>query len=143
MTPKKELQMAYGLTIILLVVGVLSYSAFSARVPEQPVRLMFESAAGNVLFDHKTHTAVSGYSISCKDCHHHPEDESELRACGDCHRIQETGEKMPQACTDCHEPDEIQDTKIIKKADAFHLQCINCHTDFEAGPEECRSCHIL
>jgi len=143
MTPKKELQMAYALAIILLVVGVLSYSAFSARAPEQPVRLMFKSAAGNVLFDHKTHTEESGYGISCEDCHHHFEEEVDFRACGDCHILPENGEKMPQYCMDCHEPDEIEDTEMIKKVDAFHLQCINCHTDFEAGPEECQSCHIL
>jgi hypothetical protein len=27
--------------------------------------------------------------------------------------------------------------------DAFHDQCIQCHREFEAGPEECSQCHVL
>jgi hypothetical protein len=142
MTPNKELQVAYVLAIVLLAVGIISYSAFSAKSPEQPVRLMFKSAAGNVLFDHKTHSAESGYALSCNDCHHHPQ-EADLRACGDCHRPPDNGEETPQACLDCHEPDEIEGMDMIKKADAFHDQCINCHKDFGAGPEECQSCHVM
>ena len=86
MDAKKELHLAVGLAIVLLVVGVFSYAAFSARAPEQPVRLMYTSATGKVLFDHKTHRADAGYGVSCGDCHHHPaDDDSALRACGDCH----------------------------------------------------------
>jgi hypothetical protein len=144
MTSKKELQLAYGLIIVLFIVGVLSYAAFSVKTPDQPVRLMFKSVAGRVLFDHKTHTDDSGYGISCKDCHHHPEeDETDFRACGDCHSALPEGETFPEACTDCHGLDEIEGTEMMKKADAFHSQCIDCHKDNEAGPEECASCHVL
>jgi hypothetical protein len=51
MVLKKELQMAYGLAIVLFIVGVISYAAFPAKTPDRPVRLMFQSIAGNVLFD--------------------------------------------------------------------------------------------
>lgn len=144
MAPEKELQIAYGLVIVLFIVGVLSYAAFSAKPPDEPVRLMFKGVAGNVLFDHKTHTADSGYGLSCKDCHHHPEeDEVDLRACGDCHSLPVKGETVPLACKDCHEPDELEDSEMTKKTDAFHSQCIGCHKESEAGPYECASCHIM
>jgi len=145
MTPKKELQMAYGMVIILLVVGFLSYAAFSAKTPDQPVRIMFKGVAGKVLFDHKTHTSSSGYGISCSDCHHHPESDEEaaLMACGDCHQVPNKDAPVPQSCSDCHEPDEIEDVEMSKKSDAFHSQCERCHQDVGAGPEEnrCGWCH--
>ena len=124
MISNKELQIAYGLAIILLVVGVLSYSAFSAKTPDQPVRLMFKCVAGKILFDHKTHE--SDYGISCSDCHHNLEE----------------GETNPQACGECHEP-VSQDEDVPNRADAFHAQCIDCHKESGAGPEKCALCHVM
>ena len=170
MTPKKELRLAYALAIILFVVGVLSYAiaAFSAKTPDSPIRLMFKGVAGKVLFDHKTHTQDAGYGISCGECHHHPgededsgededpgedEDSGEdedpggnedaIRACGDCHLFTEKEDTLPESCAECHEADEIEDSEVIKRVDAFHSQCINCHKENEAGPEECASCHVM
>ena len=144
MTSKKQLQLAYGLAVVLFLVGIISYSAFSAKQPETPIRLMFQSAAGGVLFSHQAHTADAGYGIACKDCHHHPEeDDVDLRACGECHRLPEKGEPAPKACSDCHEPDEVEDTEMMKRSDAFHSQCIECHKDIEAGPQACGSCHFM
>ncbi len=151
MSLKKELKLAYGLAIILLVVGVISYAAFPAKAPEEPVRIMYKVVAGKVLFDHKAHTAESGYGLSCRDCHHHPEDpedeEDSLLACGDCHQIPAEGEAVPQACDECHEPDEIEDSEMTKRADAFHSQCEECHKDSDIGPveddERCSWCHFM
>jgi hypothetical protein len=146
MTPKKELQLAYGMVIILLVVGFLSYAAFSAKTPDQPVRIMFKGVAGKVLFDHRTHTSDSGYGVSCKDCHHHPksDEEAALMACGECHQAPTADAQVPQSCSDCHEPDEIEGAEMSKKSDAFHSQCERCHQDVGAGPEEnrCNWCHV-
>ena len=144
MNSEKELKIVYSLAIILFIVGILSYAAFPAKIPDEPVRLMFKGVAGNVLFGHKTHTTDSGYGISCKDCHHHPEeDETDLRACSECHYLPKDGETAPQACNDCHEPDEIEDSEFIKTSDAFHTQCISCHQENESGPEECADCHAM
>ena len=128
MASKKQLQLAYGLAIILFVVGVISYAynAFSAKPLDQPVRLMFKVVAGRVIFDHKTHTAESGYGISCTDCHHNLEE----------------GETKPEACGECHEP-ESQDEDTPSRSDAFHSQCIDCHKEAGAGPEKCASCHVM
>lgn len=127
MNSNKELKLAYGLAIILLIVGVLSFAAFPAKSPDNPIRIMFKSAAGKVLFDHKTHRTADGYGISCADCHH----------------TMEVGETEDvEACGDCHEP-ESDDEDFPKRSDAFHQQCIGCHEDFEAGPIECSACHII
>ena len=131
---------------VLFVVGIVSYAytAFSAKPPENPVRIMYHSAAGKVLFDHKTHTADTGYGFSCWDYHHHPpEDEAAPRACGDCHNLPIEQGKLTESCADCHDENEIESSEVSKMGDAFHLQCINCHTDAGAGPEDRNSCHLL
>jgi len=149
MTLKKELQYVYGLAVLLFVVGVLSYAAYPKKAPDPPIRLMFSAIAGNVLFDHKTHSADTGYGLSCQDCHHHSEeDEPSVPVCGDCHSPPAEGETVNQTCLECHEAEEVEDTEmIIKRADTFHLRCIGCHQEFEAGPQEgpehCSSCHAL
>ncbi|QTA91184.1 cytochrome c3 family protein [Desulfonema magnum] len=141
MTSKKELQLAYGLAIVLLLVGILSYTVSSADVPEEPVRMMFQCSTGKVLFDHKTHTAESGYGLACNACHHHPEDSEDSPACRECHVLPADG-SAPQICLDCHEADEIEMDSMMKKTDALHQQCIGCHKEQEAGPVECESCHV-
>ena len=126
MTSKRELQVAYGMAIILFVAGVLSYAAFSHATPEQPLRQMFKTSAGKVLFDHKEHLAESGYALDCVDCHHNLEDDEE----GDLN------------CGECHEPGP-GDEDLPGRADAFHQQCIGCHEDANAGPKGCNECHVL
>ena len=127
MFSKKELKLAYGVAACLLVIGAISYAAFPLKAPQEPLRIMFHVTAGNVLFNHKVHGDVSGYGLSCGDCHHTlSEDEyADAQSCSECHELDEGDEEMP------------------KRADAFHLQCINCHKDFEAGPTECSGCHTL
>lgn len=126
MVSKKELQMAYAVAIVLFIVGVVSYAAFPAKTPERPVRIMFQSIAGNVLFDHKTHMSSAGYGLSCRDCHH----------------TLEEGETEASSCLQCHEL-ESEDPSMPKRSDAFHKQCIECHQQIEAGPRDCNSCHVL
>jgi len=129
MFSKKELQLVCGVGVILLVVGVISYSAFSAKPPREPVRIMFEVGAGNVLFDHKTHSDASGYALSCGDCHH---------------TLSEDEYDDAQSCSECHDPDE-GDESVPKRSDAFHQQCAGCHENFGAGPAnaECAQCHVM
>jgi len=129
MFSKLQLKLAYGLAIYLLFVGVLCYAAFPAKTPAEPVRLMFDVTAGKVLFDHKTHSADTGYGLSCGDCHH-TLSEDEYADAG--------------SCTECHDPDE-GDEEIPKRADAFHQQCTGCHEGYGAGPleKECSACHVM
>ena len=146
MDSKKELRVAYTMAAILFIVGVVCYAAFSANVPEkEPIRRMFKTDAGKVLFQHKLHTESSGYGISCYDCHHHPEsDESALLACGKCHgKGDEMDEATMKTCMECHDEDEVEGAEMTKSADAFHSQCIQCHKEFEKGPVECSECHVM
>ncbi len=129
MFSKKELQLVYGLAVVLLIVGVISFAAFSAQTPtREPVRMMFQVAAGNVLFDHKTHTSVEGYGLSCGDCHH---------------TLAEDEYDDAQSCSECHDPEE-GDEDVPKRGDAFHQQCGDCHAGFGKGPlqEDCSGCHV-
>lgn len=144
MIPKKKMKLVYGLVIYFLVVGVLCYAAFPVSAPEEPMRIMYHVTAGKVLFDHQTHTSETAYGLSCWDCHHHPvDDDAGLVACGTCHTPTGDAEGLPESCLDCHDSDEIEDTQVLKRADAFHAQCIECHQDFDAEITECESCHAM
>ena len=130
MFSKNELKLAYGLIIYFLFVGVLCYAAFPPKSPREPIRLKFEVATGNVIFEHKKHLGVNGYGLSCGDCHHTlSEDEYE-----------EAG-----SCSECHELDE-GDEEVPKRSDALHQQCAGCHEGFGSGPlyveQDCNTCHV-
>ena len=128
MISKQKLKVLYGLVVYFLVVGVLCYAAFPVSPPEEPMRLMFKVTAGKVLFDHYSHTSEPGYGLSCNDCHHHPlDDDAGLIACGECHNTTDDVAQPPEVCSDCHEPDEIKDIQIMKRSEAFHAGCIECH----------------
>jgi len=119
MTPKGEQSLASALAAILLVVGVVCYAGFQQETPEEPVRLMFKTTAGKVLFDHKTHTVE--YDAACDDCHHEEQDDT-----------------MSCSGEDCHGPDSDP-----KRGDALHTNCKGCHEEMGAGPVECAACHVL
>jgi hypothetical protein len=76
MTSKGEQLFAFGLALVCLVVGIVCYAACPQEKPEEPVRIMFQSTAGKILFDHKNQTADEGYGVACDDCHHEEQDES-------------------------------------------------------------------
>jgi hypothetical protein len=133
MASKNELQLAHGLWIILLVVGAICFLASPAETPDPPVRIMLKNMAGKVLFDHKVHTEVRGYGLSCVDCHHtNTNDDPRPDDCGECHKA---------------EKQEKEGKMVIKRLDAFHQQCEKCHKDYDIGPEKdddrCSWCHML
>lgn len=141
MTPKKELQLAYRLAGILLVVGIFCYAASSTESPSPQFR--YKTDVGNVLFDHKAHFSPEQYGISCEDCHHHDLDNApNYLACNVCHQIVDEDQSVPEACLDCHDLDEIEGTEMSNSSDAAHEQCKNCHDQYGAGPVECNGCHV-
>jgi len=119
-----QLKTAYILSATLFLVGVVAYAAYPDKPPEQPVRMVLRNIGGNVLFDHKKHTAEAGYGIACKDCHHDMEDEK----------------SKPTACGECHKP---AGEEALRRADAFHKNCQGCHEEGGLGPVECNRCHLL
>jgi len=136
MSLKNELKLVYGLAIVCLVVGVFCYSSLPAKSPEPPVRLMFKTVGGNVLFDHQTHS--DAYGLNCKDCHHAYDD---------------TAAKEPVACGSCHKADGQYVPAIGENGKFDHeahsmdmgLACNDCHHNYyeEDGgePQLCSDCH--
>ncbi len=155
MAPQKELKLAYSLAIALLIVGVISFAAFPAKTPDEPIRIMYKSVAGKVLFDHKTHADEAGYALTCEDCHHHYEfegsagidgEEPVVQACAVCHPFKPAEQAYPEPCMECHDEEDLdEDIVVTKKTDAFHDQCENCHQEAEIGPveERCNWCHVM
>jgi hypothetical protein len=126
MNGKKEANFALALAVILLLVAVVGYAGYPVKKPESPLRIMFKSISGNVLFDHKEHTSDEAYGFKCKDCHH---------------EIEKEGEK-PSRCGDCHKAEEGEGMGPLRP-DAFHQQCKGCHEDQGMGPVNCTACHVL
>lgn len=122
---RKERIVAYWIAGIFFVIGVVCYAALPEKAPEQPVRIMFKSTGGKVLFDHKWHVAEDGYGLACSDCHHDLESEGD----------------QPTACGECHMTDSEEDSP--KRSDALHTQCIGCHEDSGGGALKCAECHML
>ena len=132
MTSKKELKLALGVAIVLLVVGVACFAAFSAKTPDEPLRVVFGGAAGNVMFNHQTHYSDDGYSMEC----HEAEDHEDLELA----TVKGVNVYDAESCLDCH--DEMEEMTPSKRTDSFHGQCIGCHAEMEAGPQECAECHL-
>lgn len=120
---KKQKTFVYWFTAVLFVVGVVCYAAFPDRTPAEPVRIMFSNTAGNVLFDHKTHTAPEAYGFDCIDCHHELED----------------GEPEALACSECHLPGGEDE---FARSEVFHQQCNECHEAAATAPIDCAECHV-
>ncbi len=148
MTSKKHRMIVYSVAIPLLFIAIVCYAAFPIEAPEEPIRLMYQTNAGKVLFDHQTHTGEKGYGLDCYDCHHHtPDDEAGLISCGACHVPNPEEGVIPEGCLECHEEEEVEDSEYPKRSDAFHQQCMQCHEEFEKGPtsksEDCGKCHVI
>jgi len=144
MTNNKKPKLAYCLTVILLLVGALCYAAFPVESPKDPVRKMFKTSAGKVLFSHKVHRAETGYGVACIDCHHHnEEDEESFKACGECHKTEEP-KTVPENCLECHEAAGEIEEHHSKNPDESDLHaCSECHKQVEDGsvPQVCIDCH--
>jgi len=129
---KKERIIACCAAVALFIVGVVCYAAFPDKQPEdKPVRIMFQSTAGKVLFPHKGHLTKEKYGLECIDCHRYWDKDKREKpiSCNECHSVKEAVEKKP------------------KRADALHKRCMGCHEDTGHGPghlaNECSLCHVL
>lgn len=149
MTSKKHRLIMYGVAIQLVLIAIVCYAAFPIETPREPIRLMYQTNAGKVLFDHQTHASVEGYALDCLDCHHlHFGEEIDPVACSLCHAAKGEEKEFPDMCFDCHgDASEFEEPYTLKRSDAFHQQCIQCHEQYGAGPrsgsENCSACHVL
>jgi hypothetical protein len=124
---KREKIIAYCAAIVLFVVGMVCYAALPEKQPEEPVRIMFQSTGGKVLFTHNIHTSEDNYGFYCIDCHHYWDEDPDVK---------------PVSCSECHMT-ESEEEDIPKRSDALHDQCMGCHEDNWGGPVECSGCHVL
>lgn len=165
MTFQKHRSIVYGVAVPLLFIAIVCYAAFPVEAPQEPIRLMYQTKAGKVLFDHQTHASAKGYALSCFDCHHHiPDDEEGLIACGQCHLPKLEEGVVPESCLECHDTSDLEDAEYPKRADAIHKQCTDCHKDYGKGPQheaslsteekkmlqtepnawvDCNKCHVI
>ncbi|MDY6845181.1 MAG: cytochrome c3 family protein, partial [Thermodesulfobacteriota bacterium] len=106
----------------MLFIGIIGYS-WVQEEPEVPVRILYKTNAGKVLFDHKTHTTGKNYASECVDCHHEYEE----------------GEELPVSCAECHE----REAEELNRAAVLHSQCKSCHEAEGRGPVACGECHRM
>ncbi len=118
------------LAVLMLGFGALAYTCALPEVPTttaQPTgeTPLLSSAVlvemyGPASFDHELHQRIAG---DCAVCHHR------------------SGDKTPR-CNECHSapfnPANLNKPGI---AHVYHLRCISCHIQNEAGPTECTGCH--
>jgi predicted CXXCH cytochrome family protein len=67
--------------------------------------------------------------------------------CSVCHHVYEDGEKVEhrmsvgKECSDCHDPEGSGESSVPLR-EAYHTQCIGCHSDRGEGPLACGECHV-
>lgn len=83
-----------------------------------------------VFFDHDAHLDYGEIDQECSTCHHVYENG----------KIQEGESSEDMSCSDCHSvtPRKKGSTSLMN---AYHKQCIGCHTEAEKGPLMCGECH--
>ena len=118
-----------GCKVLMITVALLLVLTGSS-LRAQPDKIVLEGKTRPaVTLPHNRHVEAGP---SCKDCHHIYEngknilDESKL----------EEGNKDIR-CSACHGPKSRLDLQ-----QAFHDQCIGCHTKKKTGPRFCGGCHI-
>jgi len=83
-----------------------------------------------VVFEHDVHNAKAEL-YDCSVCHHLYED-GELVA---------DGMSVDQECSECHSVSGGSSSRI-ELMDAYHRQCIGCHSKQKEGPLTCGECHV-
>jgi len=67
-------------------------------------------------------------------------DHAEMMECVDCHH--EGSEDAPGSCADCHQEEfDPGDPLVPSLKLAYHLSCVGCHLEEQAGPTSCLDCH--
>ncbi|MCK7508359.1 MAG: cytochrome c family protein [Desulfobacterales bacterium] len=127
MFSRKELNLVYAGTVILLFLAVVSYAAFPNQAAETALadRVSERGRQGHVR--PRRHLSEAGYGLACGECHHTlaPDEYDQAGSCTECHAVEEGDDQMP------------------KRSDALHQQCIDCHREYGAGPVDCAQCHVM
>ena len=119
---KVEKVFAISLLILCAIVGIAGYSSSRTSLP--PKKVWFDTAGGDVIFDHAYHGALA----ECSDCHHDYE---------------EGASDTEMNCRACHYYGEARE---LKSEDQTHTRfiganCIECHKSASVDVA-CETCHI-
>ena len=120
------LQKSNNFKILLLSSVVIFFISFliyflTPNKKEMPNRISFHKIqGGRVLFNHKIHN--EDYSVECSTCHHNIENDDEVYNCSECH-MKEEGDD------------------ILKRSEALHTLCIDCHKESDIEATKCADCH--
>ena len=120
---KAEKIFAVAILIVGVVVSIVGYSFTGTSDP--PKKIWFDTAGGNVIFDHAYHASFS----DCSDCHHNYEEG--------------TAADNEMNCRSCHYFGEARESE---SEDPTHKRfiganCIDCHKEM-AMKVTCNACHI-
>lgn len=123
MFTKAEKIFALAILIIGVVVSIVGYSFTGTSDP--PKRIWFDTAGGDVIFDHAYHVSFS----DCSDCHHNYEED--------------TAADNEMNCRSCHYFGEARESE---SEDPTHKRfiganCIDCHKEMKMKVT-CNACHI-
>lgn len=122
-------QVALLLLVVSLIVGVVAFYHHEAKAPpEEPIRVVYESKGGLVVFDHAEHTARM--DDDCMACHHYDGDDDEKENCVDCHADND----IPIMHAYHEKGEDFLD-------DDTYQSCMSCHEENGQDPKNCRGCH--
>ncbi len=129
MSSKQENILALIIFAAALLAGALGYGVTGYSEPEEaPIRILYESKGGLVVFDHRAHSDLEG--VDCVTCHHYYE-----------------GDGRPENCVTCHEENEIPRMEAYHEKgedyedDDTYSSCMSCHTAKEKDSKNCKGCH--
>lgn len=120
-------------TVLVLSFGTLAYSCISsqaaatltpptARMPSRLAPVLVETY-GPASFDHALHQRI--VDQGCTRCHHYSDNKYNFPSCSECHTM-------------TFDPQDLGKPNLTQ---AYHLLCIGCHRDNQAGPTDCTGCH--
>jgi len=122
-------QIALLLLLTCLIVGVVAFYYQDAKAPpEEPIRVVYESKGGLVVFDHAAH--IARMENDCTACHHYDGDEEDKENCRDCH-----------IDNDIPVMDAYHEKGEDFREDDTYQSCMSCHQERGKDPKNCRGCH--
>jgi hypothetical protein len=118
--------------ILAVAAGSLALLISSASLAAPPEHITIDDCVAKksaVEFPHAAHFDVT----ECSTCHHTQEDLS----------LETADQAKP--CSECHNTPEKAGTpgcsETSLKKNPFHINCVSCHKEKEAGPTKCNDCH--
>ena len=112
--------------VIIAVCAVIGIIGYSLESTGNPIRVLFKTKGGPVVFDHRAH--LDEYYLECNKCHHEEGNDEKIMNCRECHN--RGNEDYKDICED----------RAIHKL-CVGANCIDCHNENDMDTGDCKSCH--